>query len=222
MHNKRSTKLYKTEKRKYSIDRYVGKYYYTLKAYGSVKKILNESYETFIVPKEKKSYWLNFYSPLGNFENILLLPILYVILLPGLLSVIMSDGFSKIYGIIYSFFPFFLLIYDFIYKIKLNNNDVGYIDDSKFLNFYVMFINIIKIITVVVINIILFYLYTKTFDYTSKLILLPFCLCSLCVFGYVISKIFNNNLMVKFFNKCFYIIFILYFMILFIVMIFFR
>jgi hypothetical protein len=28
MHNKPPAKLYKTEKRKYSIDRYVGKYYY--------------------------------------------------------------------------------------------------------------------------------------------------------------------------------------------------
>ena len=58
----------------------VGKYYYVLKTHNSIKEILNESYETFKVVKEKKSYWLNFYSPIGNFEDMLLLPILYIIL----------------------------------------------------------------------------------------------------------------------------------------------
>lgn len=32
----------------------VGKYYYVLKTSDSIKEILNESFETFIVPKEKK------------------------------------------------------------------------------------------------------------------------------------------------------------------------
>lgn len=136
----------------------VGKYYYVLKIHNSIKEILNESYETFKVVKEKKSYWLNFYSPIGNFEDMLLLPILYIILLPGILSIIMSDGFTKIYGIIYSIFPFLILIYDFIYKYKLNNNK-DEIDNIKILKFYALFLDVIKIIAVVVINVGLLYIY---------------------------------------------------------------
>ena len=197
----------------------VGKYYYVLKTHNSIKEILNESYETFKVVKEKKSYWLNFYSPIGNFEDMLLLPILYIILLPGILSIIMSDGFTKIYGIIYSIFPFLILIYDFIYKYKLNNNK-DEIDNIKILKFYALFLDVIKIIAVVVINVGLLYIYINTFDYISKFIILPFCLCSLCVFGDVISKILNNNSMVKFFNKCYIFMFILYLIIFFSMLIF--
>ena len=35
----------------------VGKYYYVLKTHDSIREILNESSEVFVVPKEKKSYW---------------------------------------------------------------------------------------------------------------------------------------------------------------------
>lgn len=74
------------------------------------------------VIKEKKSYWLNLYSPFGNFENICLLPIVYVILLPGILSLFISKGYQKLYGLVYSAFPIFIIIYDLFYKIKLRKS----------------------------------------------------------------------------------------------------
>lgn len=91
-------------------------FYDVLKTKDNIKKIIGLSYKTFEIREAKRSYWLNFYSPIGSFENIMLLPIVYVIALPGILSVIMSNGLDKIYGIIFAAYPVYLIIYDFIRK----------------------------------------------------------------------------------------------------------
>ena len=93
-----------------------GQFYDVLKTKDNIKEIKEISPKTFTIKSEKKSYWLNFYSPFGSFENIMLLPIVYVIALPGILSVIMSNGFDKIYGILLSGFPIYLIVYDFMIK----------------------------------------------------------------------------------------------------------
>lgn len=107
----------------------VGHYYKVEKTNDVIKRIIDESSETFPNPKEKPSYWLNLYSPYGNFENMLLIPILYVVFIPGLLSFIMSDGFSKIYGLLFMAFPGYFIVYDYIYKRK-KNKIVSEIDAS--------------------------------------------------------------------------------------------
>lgn len=73
---------------------------------------------------EKTSYWYNFYSPVGSFENILLLPIIYIILLTGTLNFISAEGSEQVYGIIFSVLPLYLIGYDLYHKIKRNNSDV--------------------------------------------------------------------------------------------------
>ena len=127
-------------------------YYVVLKTRDILMEVVESSLETFTIPKEKKSYWLNFYSPKGNYEGIFLLPIVYVILLPGLLSFIMAKGFAKIYGFIWSLVPVYIIIYDLIYKIKLNKSEGNEIDDSRLINSYFILIDTIKIFVIICIT----------------------------------------------------------------------
>ncbi len=99
----------------------LGAYYNVLRTMDNIKEIIGYSAETFTNKKAKDSYWLNFYTVVGNFENIFLLPIAYLILVPGILSFILSEGFNKIYGIIFSLLPLFIIGYDLVYKIKKNS-----------------------------------------------------------------------------------------------------
>ena len=96
-------------------------YYEVLKSKDSILEVYNKTAPLFPIPKEKESYWLNFYSPMGDFENIMLLPIVYVILLPGLLSAIISKGAEKIYGLLFMAYPAYIIIYDLKKKIQKNN-----------------------------------------------------------------------------------------------------
>lgn len=97
------------------------KFYLVLKTKDKIDKIIGISIENFEIPKEKQSYWLNLYLQGKYFENIFLLPIVYVLFLPGLLSFIMSKGFQKIYGALFMTVPLYVIINDLIYKIKNKN-----------------------------------------------------------------------------------------------------
>ena len=97
-------------------------YYYVLKTRDYIYGILEKTNEDW-TPKEKKSYWLTFYSPIGDFENLLLLPIIYVMLLPAILSFLMSKGYIKIYGIMFGIVPVYLIVYDLIHKINSNKGN---------------------------------------------------------------------------------------------------
>lgn len=109
--------------KKKSITFEEGKYYKVLRHKNTVAKIIGLSSKKFVANKVKQSYWLNWYSPMGAFENIMLLPILYVIAAPGVISIFLSEGFDKIWGLLYSAFPVYLIIYDAIYKMKDRNKN---------------------------------------------------------------------------------------------------
>lgn len=94
------------------------KYYEVYKTKNIIQTIVGISNKEFPPVKEKKSFWLNWYSPIGNFENIFLLPIVYVIFLPGFFSFLMASGFDKIYGIIWCAVSGYLIVYDIVKKIK--------------------------------------------------------------------------------------------------------
>ena len=96
-------------------------FYEVIKKGRKIIEILDISNNKFEI-KERKSYWLNFYTPVTDFEDIFLLPIVYALFLPGFLSFIMADGIDKIYGIIVSILPGYLIIYDAIKKIKKSND----------------------------------------------------------------------------------------------------
>ena len=91
-------------------------YYSVMKTHDYIYEIIEKTEDDW-EPKERISYWYNFYSPFGNFEDILLLPIIYVILIVEL----MVCTIIKIIGIISCIFTICLIIYDLNYKIKLNN-----------------------------------------------------------------------------------------------------
>lgn len=186
-------------------------YYYVLKTRDYIYEILGESNEIFNnwTPKEKKSYWLNFYSPIGNFEDIFLLPIVYVILLPGLLSFIMSEGYEKIFGLIFSIVPLYVIGYDLIYKIRLKKTN-NKVDDTFFVRSYDVLIKTISIIAVTILCIFLINIFLRLSDFTSKLIFAPFLGCGLCSAGTVISNAFKNYKLKNIFSKGYIIIFLIY------------
>lgn len=103
----------KVDDKNYEIEQF----YKVLKTNNNIKQIIEVSSESFEIKPAKESFFLTWYSPKGKHENIFLLPIIYIVFLPGLLSLIMATGFDKIYGIIFSAFPGYLIIYDLYYKI---------------------------------------------------------------------------------------------------------
>ena len=72
--------------------------------------------------KNKKiNYWINLYTPVYNFTDLMLLPILYIVAIPTWIAIIMAPSGTKYIGIIATAIPTFLIIYDLIYKIKNKN-----------------------------------------------------------------------------------------------------
>jgi hypothetical protein len=125
---------------------------------------------------------MNYYSPFGNFEDIFLLPIVYVILIPGVLSFLMASGFDKIYGLIFSAVPLYAIIYDLIYKIKLNKSHNGHVDDRNLVNSFFIFIGGIRVFFVGILCLILFFIFFSIDDSVSRVIFLPFLLCVVLIF----------------------------------------
>lgn len=186
-------------------------YYYVLKTHDYIIEILEE-YKELIenwALKEKKSYWMNFYSPIGNFENMFMLPIVYVILLPFLLSFIMSKGSQKIFGLILSAIPVYIIIYDLVYKIKLKNCSIEDMDDTNFIKSYIILKNSISIIAAIVLSGFIINMFSKATDITSRIIFTPFLLCVLCTSGLIIAKTFNSKKWASIFLKSYIIIFLL-------------
>lgn len=195
-----------------NCDKKINKYYYVLKTPNYIYEILEEysgNIKNFSL-KEKKSYWLNFYSPIGNFENLFLLPIVYVILIPGILSFIMSKGEQKIFGIIFSIVPIYIIMYDLIYKIKLKKSSNNEVDDTNLLKSYLTLKNILAIIFALGICLFVINLYVKMSDLKSKIIFLPFLLCTINGIGYMLVKIFNKQKLQNIFLKSYVIIFLIF------------
>ena len=186
-------------------------FYDVLKTKDEIKKVIGKSINKFNVNKGKRNYWLNFYSPLiGNFENLLLLPIIYVILIFGILSILLTPGFGKIIGIIITTEALFLITYDLIYKIKLSKNEEFKIDVSKIQNILRLFKKIIIYCSILFVIFIFLTLFLNATDNTTKIIIAPFVLCSFCLFGQLIAKEFNYIRLSNFLQKLYIIIFILY------------
>lgn len=191
------------------IDLQENSYYHVLKTHNYIYIILEKTNDSWI-PKEKISYWLNYYSPVGNIENMYLLPIIYVILLIAFLSFLMSKGYQKIYGVIFCLVPLYGIIYDLIYKIKLMQSDNKEIDETNFIKSYEILKNTLSIIASGVFVIIFLIIFFKLQDLTSKLIFLPFVCCGICNFGSVFAKIIRKHRIEKFFLKGYLMIFFAY------------
>lgn len=172
----------------------VGKYYIVSKKNGEIIKITGQSNQMFEITKIKENYWMSLYTIFGNFENILLLPIVYVIALPGVISAIMSKGFDKIYGIVIAALPVFVIVYDIIYKIKKSRTGEGLNGEkaSKVFDAIVKSFNGIKIL---VISIIVTCLFLGVQTIEEKIIVLPFLIISILLgISFITSHIDNDKI----------------------------
>lgn len=169
----------------------------------------NKNKNSNITPK--KSYWFNFYSIIGNYENVFVLPIIYIILIHGLISFFISDEFNKLYGLIFSVIPLYMIIYDFIYKIKLKKSNNAVIDKTNFINSFDIFFKTTSTVVICFICIILFKLYFNLSDFISRLFFIPFLGCALCTCGIVLSTVFEKNKLRNIFFKGYTIIFLTYY-----------
>lgn len=202
----------------------VGKYYIVMKTKNIIKEVLDISNISFPIRKEKTSYWLNFYSPIANFENIYLLPILYVIFLPGFLDFIMANGFAKIYGLMFMLVPGTLIIYDLVYKIKKNkivdkieenpnpiqqNNKLNSVDQepelldikAKGLTSLYFIQRISQIIVGLIVSGFCGYVFINGADNITKISAIPFLICGLAVIISGIVSLFSGINEVKAFKE---------------------
>lgn len=188
-------------------------YYEVLKTNNYIYEVIGEvegTYNTWIF-KKKESYWLNFYSPIGNFKGIFLLPIFYIILLPLLLSFIMSKGYQRIYGLLLSALPLYTVVYDLIHKIRPNKEKNNAINEETLSKSYEILKNIISIVGAIIFCIIIIcIMFFTLLDFISKLILAPFLCCGLCAIGSLIAKVLKNYKLENIFSKGYIIIFLIY------------
>ena len=185
-------------------------FYYVIKTSEYIYEILDEECNLDEIWEEKKKYWMNFYSPMGNFEDIFLLPIVYVILMPGIFSFLMSKGWDKIYGLIWSAGPLYVIGYDFVYKLKIKNDNLSGEDENKFANSYILLKGIFSLFFTAIIVYTITSIFLKLQDSVSKIIFLPFYLCVILSCCTVIAKIFNKDFLYKLFLKGYVIIFLLF------------
>ena len=88
-----------------------------------------------------------------------------------------------------------------------NNNEI---DDTNFFKRYKIIKNAISIISVGIICIILITTFLNLSNFTSKIIFLPILYCVLCISGYVLAKIFQQDKLKKIFLKGYTISFLIY------------
>lgn len=132
------------------------KYYYGFVHGEVLELIVEESSEKFEKSKIKRSYWLNLYSPTGNFEDMLLLPLIYFFFLVFLMITIISEGPGRLVGLYLLILPTYLLIYDSIYKIIQRNQSPELpVDDTNLQKSYKLIVLIYIAVPVILVSIIL-------------------------------------------------------------------
>lgn len=155
--NKKGKCFYINTNKTYELNNF----YLVLKTKNHIIKIIEISEEKFILPKFKESYWLNCYLPVGNFENIFLLPLFYFFVIFGFSLIATKEIFPIMCGIIMSSGCLYFIIYDFIYKIKKRQSKYGVIDDNKLYKSVNIYLLVIKICYISIIIISLFWLFIK-------------------------------------------------------------
>lgn len=98
------------------------KYYKAYKTSDFILEIREESQDHFEL-KLKDSFWLNWYSPYGDFTNILLLPIVYFFFSLFLFSSLLSPLPTNIIVGVIGIYPLYIIIYDLNKKIKKNKEN---------------------------------------------------------------------------------------------------
>lgn len=206
--DKKGRSYYVDDKEDYDIK----KYYVVLKTSNIVYDVIEETKEKFEL-KKGKNYWTNLYTPVGIFENMLILPALYIVIIPGILAFFMSVGFYKLFGVIWIFIPIYFILYDFFYKRKLKDDKIDRKEKKEIENMNKRFfsaVNILKLICALIPLIIMILIYHDFSDKIGRLIFAPIVILGFCVLGYVIAEILHNEILKKLCEKGYVIVFLLY------------
>lgn len=191
-------KYYFRSRKKYELD----KFYCVLKTRDDVKEVLELSSEKFEII-ESNSYWLNFYTPVGNYERIFLLPIVYVIFFACLIDWILSNVFDSSI-IIMVIISLYLIVYDLIYKIKKRNAGNGaVVDDSKLQKSFAILLGLIPVVLSFLACSCLIFLFFMLSDLVSRLFMAPFVVCGISLFCGSVASLFGKIKLVNIFEKIF-------------------
>ncbi len=175
----------------------VNKFYKVKMLSGKILEIIAEVKDKYPIPKERVAYWHNFYTPFKEFEKQTVLPALYV----ALILLIIIEFSSSSLNIIDLFGIggiAFLIVYDFIYKTKLNqklnNQDVN-LDDFTLnsRNFIFKTGALIQCAAFVILIIILLNLFSHIQN-GYIIFFIPFLILFLANFLMAIIKLFNIDL----------------------------
>lgn len=191
------------------IENEENKYYRVYRTHNYVIEVISETSEEFILSKNE-SYWLNLYLPSGEkIENLLLLPIAYVFLFPGLFVIILADElFEKVLGGIFFLVPLSMIVYDFYAKYKEKNEDSNL---EKILNSKKL--GIIKnVVGIIFILIILFTLIKSSPSQIGLFIIPIFVYFVLLMLSYIL-ELLNNEKLDALLNKITSICFIALFLV---------
>ena len=191
-------------------DKEKGKYYYVLKTKDYIYDVLEENFENHEgwSKQIKVSYWFNFYTPMEDFEDMLLIPILYIIVIPNIMAILFASGFVKIYGLIFGIIPTYFLIYDLVYKIKQKKNVNE--DNFELEKIYFIFRNSLPFLTILGILFAFGYMFTKAADTITKIAILPF---FIIILFWTISEgasLFERRKLEIIFVKLAYLVFLLF------------
>lgn len=197
-----------THKEKLDVD----SFYEVLRSANIIYEIIDESDQKFKL-KKGKNYWLNLYSPVGIYENMLILPALYVIIIPGILSVFMSVGFYKLFGLIWVFIPIYFIVYDYLYKLKLKDDKLNKKEQKEIENMNKSFfslVNMLKLCCAIIPLIVMILIYNDFNDKLGRLIFTPIVVLGVCVVGYVVCEIIHKDKIKRFFEKGYVLVFLIY------------
>ena len=100
-------------------------YYEVLKTNGKIFSIINTSNNSFPIVEKHENFWLNWYTPVGDFKNIFLLPIVYLSFIVLFFAGIETMRFKLWTGIPVGIFVLLngsIIAYDIYEKIKRYKN----------------------------------------------------------------------------------------------------
>ena len=99
------------------------KHYYVIKNQFFIYEVLEECTDTNLtIPNLKERYWSTYYFPYNKYENTIILPFIYILMIPGILTILFDKSNNKIFGFIWCLIPFVLIMYDLFLKIKNKKN----------------------------------------------------------------------------------------------------
>ena len=184
------------------------KHYYVIKNQFFIYEVLEECTDTNLtIPNLKERYWSTYYFPYNKYENTIILPFIYILMIPGILTILFDKSNNKIFGFIWCLIPFVLIMYDLFLKIK-NKKNLG---NEEHISTKENLRNLIIIIGALIPSLFLTYTIYQVHDLLSKFIFFGLLCESISFLGYAISKVINNKKIEKIFKILIIIFALIYF-----------